>query len=60
MQFQSYIKMYGFLIYFFIYEIFQKAVEENYLTHSIDSNDVKKEDITNPQNKTNPNLNIFS
>lgn len=52
--------MHGFLIYFFIYKIFQKTVEENYLTHSIDSNGVKKENITNPPNKTNPNLNIFS
>lgn len=30
-------------------------MEENYLAHSIDSNAGKKENTTNPQNKTNPN-----
>lgn len=32
--------MYVSLIYIFIMEIFQKAVEGNYLTHSIVSNDL--------------------
>lgn len=52
--------MHGFLIYFFIYELFQKAVGEDYLTHSINSNDAKKENIRKSQNKTNTNANIFS
>jgi len=42
MQFYSCIKIYFSLICIFINKIFQKAVEGNYLTHSIDSNDLKK------------------